>query len=92
MQTRIQPIEQTFRGQAASIKQIEADAAVFSRQNFGAISPSLYVPGGNTKVTKERAYAAMLEANPEAYAQYRAQHNAAPTIAALKAAGYELKR
>ena len=49
-------------------------------------TPSLYVPGSQTKMSPERAYAAMLEENPDAYAAYRAQHSAAQLRRTLEAA------
>jgi hypothetical protein len=41
--------------------------------------------------TRERAFARLLEMNPEAYADYKVQHNARPAIAALKAAGIPVR-
>lgn len=42
--------------------------------------------------TKEQAFARLLDSNPEAYAAYRAQHNAGPMIATLEAAGIKIRR
>lgn len=61
---------------AARIQDLEAEAATFARQNKG--------------VTKEQAFAKMLEANPEVYAAYRTQHNAKALLASLEAAGIQL--
>lgn len=61
---------------ASGIQAIEAEAAAFARQNKG--------------VTKEQAFARMLEANPEAYASYRNQHNTKGLIQTLQNAGFKL--
>ncbi len=74
------------------IAEVEAQAQAFARQNKGQVTPAMYVPGAATKVTKERAYAAMLEEHPEAYAAFRAQHNARALIGTLEAAGIRLAR
>jgi capsid assembly protease len=65
----------TTKGAAARIQDIEAEAVAYARQNKG--------------VTKEQAFAQMLEANPEAYASYRAQHNAKGLLGQLEAAGVQ---
>ncbi len=75
-----------------TLQQIEAEAAAVARQHFGRKTPGLYVPGAEIRMTKERAYAAMLEEHPEAYAAYRAQHNAKGLVAMLEAAGIRLAR
>ncbi len=76
---------------AGGVQELEAQAVAFARQNRGQVTPGLYVSGSATKVTKERAYAAMLEEHPEAYAAFRAQHNARGLIATLEAAGIRLR-
>jgi hypothetical protein len=78
------------RGATANMQAIEAEAVAFARQNANQETPNLYVVGGSTKMTKERAAAQMLEANPAAYAAFRAQHNAKGLVATLEAAGYKL--
>ncbi len=76
---------------SGGIQELEAQAAALARQNQSQITPGLYVSGSATKVTKERAYAQMLEEHPEAYAAFRAQHNAKALIATLEAAGVRLR-
>ncbi len=78
------------RGATANMQAIEAEAVAFARQNANQETPNLYVVGGSTKMTKERAAAQMLEGNPAAYAAFRAQHNAKGLVATLEAAGYKL--
>lgn len=77
---------------SGGIQEIEAQATSFARQNRGQVTQGMYVNGVTTKVTKERAYASMLEEHPEAYAAFRAQHNAKGLIATLEAAGIRLAR
>jgi len=67
-------------------------AASYARQNHGRLTQAMYVPGNEARVTKERAYAAMLEEQPEAYAAFRAAHNAKVLVATLEAAGIRLAR
>ena len=79
------------KGATANMQALEAEAVAFARQNANQQTPNLYAAaGGVTKMTKERAAAQMLEANPEAYRQFRAQHNAKTLVATLEAAGYRL--
>jgi len=61
---------------AAAMQNLEREAAVFARQNH---------------ITKEQAVAQALEDNPEVYAAYRANHNAAPLVAQLEAAGIKFR-
>jgi len=77
---------------SGGVAELEAQAQSFDRQNRGQATQGMYVNGVTTKVTKERAYAAMLEEHPEAYAQFRSQHNAKGLIATLEAAGIRLAR
>ena len=77
---------------SGGVQELEAQATSFARQNRGQVTPGMYVNGTATKVTKERAYAAMLEEHPEAYAAFRAQHNAKGLISTLEAAGVRLAR
>jgi signal peptide peptidase SppA len=77
---------------SGGVAELEAQATSFARQNRGQATQAMYVNGATTKVTKERAYAAMLEEHPEAYAAFRAQHNAKGMIATLEAAGIRLAR
>ena len=61
----------------------------FARQNRGQATPAtLRQRRDHGKVTKERAYAAMLEEHPEAYAAFRAQHNAKGLIAHARSGGH----
>jgi len=76
---------------SGGVQELEAQAVAFARQNRAQITPGLYVSGSATKVTKERSYAQMLEEHPEAYAAFRAQHNAKGLIATLEAAGVRLR-
>ena len=63
-----------------TIQEIEREARAIARR-----------PGAEE--TEQSAFARLLEANPEAYAAYRAQHNAAPVLQILKAAGgVQIKR
>jgi signal peptide peptidase SppA len=64
---------------SGGVQELEAQSVALARQNRGQVTPGLYVSGTATKVTKERAYAQMLEEHPEAYA-------------ALEAAGVRLAR
>ena len=75
---------------AGGVQELEAQATSFARQNRGQATPGMYVYGTATRVTKERAYSAMLEEHPEAYAAFRAQHNAKALVATLEAAGVRL--
>ena len=77
---------------AGGIQEVEAQAVAFARQNRGQVSTGLYVTGSDTKITKERSYALMLEEHPEAYAAFRSQHNAKALVATLEAAGIRLAR
>ena len=52
---------------------------------------NLYVPGESRQMTKEMATARALEADPELYGIYRAQHNAGPLVAALQSAGLGIR-
>lgn len=76
---------------SGGIQELEAQAVSLTRQNRGQVTAGLYVSGTASKVTKERAYAQMLEEHPEAYAAFRAQHNAKALIATLEAAGVRLR-
>jgi signal peptide peptidase SppA len=77
---------------SGGVQELEAQSIAFARQNRGQATSGLYVSGTATKVTKERAYAQMLEEHPEAYAAFRAHHNAKGLIATLEAAGVRLAR
>jgi hypothetical protein len=74
-----------------TIQQLEAEATARARQNRGQLTPGVYVDNPNVKMTPERAFAGALEANPEVYERFRAQHNAAPMVAALRAAGVAIR-
>ena len=54
-----------------------------------AIGIAFRAHGGETK---EQAFTRLLEASPELYAFYRAEHNAGPLLIALKAAGISIQR
>jgi len=71
---------------------VEMLATSYARQRRGQVTQALYVPGSEARVTKERAYAAMLEEQPEAYAAFRFAHNAKVIVATLEAAGVRLPR
>jgi len=75
---------------SGGVQELEAQAVTFARQSRGQVSNGLYVSGTATKVTKERAYAAMLEEHPEAYEAYRNQHNAAALVRTLQSAGIRI--
>jgi hypothetical protein len=62
-----------------TIQELEAEAKKIALQSRGA-------------ETKEQAFARLLDSDPEAYATFRAQHNAAPMVAALEAAGVKIRR
>lgn len=74
------------------IKELEAQATAFAAQNRGKATPPAYVNGPAVKMTKERAYAQMLEEHPEAYGEYVDQHNAQGLVGRLQKAGYKLTR
>ena len=77
-----------------TFKQLEAEAArdAAALKLRGASLPALYVPGATAALTKEQAVARALEADPEVYAAYRAQHNARTIVRTLEAAGLRLAR
>ncbi len=52
--------------------------------------PAMYVPGAAAALTKEQAIARALEADPEIYARYRAEHNARALVNTLRAAGVQI--
>jgi hypothetical protein len=75
-----------------TFKQIETEAAsdAHALKFRGASLPGLYVPGAATAPTKEQAIARALEADPEVYARYRAEHNARSLVNTLRAAGVQI--
>ena len=79
------------QGAVGSLQELEAQATGYARQNRGKETPNLYAESGTTKLTKERAYAQMLEEHPEVYGAFVAQHNAKGLIATLEAAGVRLR-
>jgi hypothetical protein len=74
------------------MRELEAQAVAFARQNHGQVTVAMYVPGSTAKMTKERAYAQMLEDDPQLYEAYRNAHNARALVRALEAAGIRLAR
>jgi len=80
------------QGAVGSLQELEAQATGYARQNRGKETPNLYAESGTTKLTKERAYAQMLEEHPEVYGAFVAQHNAKGLIATLERAGIRLAR
>ncbi len=80
--------------QVKTFREIEVEAARDAQalKFRGASLPGLYVPGAIAAPTKERAIAAYYESNPQAYAEYRNQHNARGMVATLEAAGIRLAR
>ena len=80
------------QGAVGSLQELEAQATGYARQNRGKETPNLYAESGTTKLTKERAYAQMLEEHPEVYGAFVAQHNAKGLIATLERAGVRLAR
>jgi signal peptide peptidase SppA len=80
------------QGATGSLQELEAQATSYARQNRGKETPNLYAESGTTKLTKERAYAQMLEEHPEVYGAFVAQHNAKGLIATLERAGIRLAR
>jgi signal peptide peptidase SppA len=75
----------------AKMEDLQAEATAFVRQNKGMVAENLYVPG-QSRVTPEKAMARALEANPEAYAAYRDEHNGAALVATLQKAGFAIVR
>ncbi len=75
-----------------TFKQLESEAArdAAALKFRGASLPGLYVPGTTTAVTKEQAVARALEADPEVYARYRAEHNARTLVNTLRSAGIQI--
>ena len=78
--------------QTKTFKELEAEAArdAAALKFRGASLPGLYVPGTTAALTKEQAVARALEADPEVYEQYRAEHNARTLVNTLKAAGIQI--
>jgi hypothetical protein len=77
---------------ASPARRIEARANEIFSQSRGQLTPGMYAENPGVKMTKERAFAQALEDDPEAYAAYRDQHNAAPLMAQLQKAGILLAR
>lgn len=69
------------------IEQIQSEATAFARAHRRAPANNLYVPGSRMGTTPEQAFASALEANPEAYSEFRGRHNAGVLIQQLRAAG-----
>jgi len=80
------------QGAVGSLQELEAQATSYARQNRGKETPNLYAESGTTRLTKERAYAQMLEEHPEIYGAFVEQHNAKGLIATLERAGVRLAR
>lgn len=78
--------------QTKTFKELEVETARDAQvlKFRGATLPGLYVPGTTAALTKEQAVARALEADPEVYAQYRAEHNARALVNTLRAAGVEI--
>jgi phosphopantothenate synthetase len=78
--------------QTKTFKELENEAArdAAALKFRGASLPALYVPGTTATLTKEQAVARALEADPEVYARYRAEHNARALVNTLKAAGVQI--
>ena len=78
--------------QTKTFKELEAEAVrdAEALKFRGASLPGLYVPGTTATLTKEQAVARALEADPEVYARYRAEHNARALVNTLKAAGIQI--
>jgi hypothetical protein len=75
-----------------TFKQIEVEAMrdAVALKFRGASLPALYVPGAIAAPTKEQAIARALEADPELYARYRAEHDARTLVNTLRAAGIQI--
>jgi hypothetical protein len=56
-------------------------------QSIEKEAAAIALKGGETK---EQAYARLLQLHPEAYAEYRIQHNAKAVVETLRAAGVRL--
>jgi hypothetical protein len=69
---------------------IEAEARAAIRTNGNSSIPGVYVRETTAKTTPERLIAESLEADPEAYAEYRAQHNSHQLLNALRDAGVKI--
>ena len=78
--------------QTKTYQQLESEAARDAQAlKFRAAAlPGLYVASATPAPTKEQAVARALEANPEVYARYRAEHNARPLVNTLRAAGVQI--
>jgi hypothetical protein len=78
--------------QTKTFKELEVEAARDAQvlKFRGANLPGLYVPGTTATLTKEQAVARALEADPDVYARYRAEHNARTLVNALRAAGIQI--
>src|ERR1700727_2519660 len=74
----------------SEMAQIESEAKAFSRANRNVETNRLYGEGKRKGTTPEQAFAAALEANPQAYEQFRNSHNSKGLIATLKAGGVKI--
>ena len=70
-----------------SVADLQMLAVALAAQHRGQLTTGIYVAGSDTKLTKERAFAQMLEAHPEVYAEFRDRHNAEPLLRQLTKAG-----
>jgi hypothetical protein len=84
--------ERRVKVETKTFKEIEAEATrdAMALKIRGASLPGLYVPGAATAPTKEQAIARALEADPDVYARYRAEHNARGLVNTLRAAGIQI--
>ncbi len=73
------------------IEDLEAQADALIREHFGQVTENLYVEGGHTRLTKERAIAQLLEEDPTVYTTYRNLQGARGLRRALPALGVELR-
>jgi len=73
-----------------TIEDLEAQAEALVRESFGQPTANLYVEGGHTRLTKERALAQLLEEDPKVYQLYRNLEGARSFRRALKLLGVEV--
>lgn len=74
---------------AGGVQELEAQATQFARQNRMQVSADMYVAGAEVRVTKERAYAAMLEEHPSQGPPGAAIHCAVGAAAVTRHQGEE---
>lgn len=73
------------------MRDLEREALAVARQHRGEVTQGVYVADAAVRMTKERAFAQMLENDPQIYEEFRKRHNAAPIVRALESSGVRLR-